>query len=325
MTDFQKYLAETGALPEDVILGRITLTRISDEPIRRDDLIQWFDEEQLNPALLPPPIKAVDAYRKATTEVEDYTYELEGNTATVLTRDVSSDQQRVIRHFIREIRDSRNRLLTFDKVGEAIFYRPSVGPDSKVIPGTERFQITLNAAVMHPGEDAQLDVMFQRCSASYDRYVNFLDGQKLRMVVREYQKYLNAIELKGGVYFVHANRTDELLRLQRVVQRFGGTCRMHLIPLVNLENERQMVVEAFQREATQALDAIVVEITMLRANRKKITPAAYAKMRARYDTVMNQASEYLRTLGITQETTAAAAEVALDALVGLQQAMYGVE
>lgn len=321
-SDFRTYLNKTGELPDDVILGYISLTRITDEPIRRDDLVKWFDDQNLNPGLLPPPIRAVDAYRKATSDAEDFTYTTyDGLTATILTRDVAITKEMICRHLIREIRDADHRLLVFNKVGEAVFYYAS-SVNGKVQPGTERFRLVIDDAGLVTDERPHVEALIKQIETDYDRYVNYLDGQKLRAVVRQYQLYLNAIELKGGVYFIHSNRADELRRLQTVVSMFGGGCRMNLIPLIDLDDERQMVVEAFQREAAESLNNIVVEITQLRANRKKVTPNAYAKIREKYDTVMNQANEYLRTLGISQDTTAAAAEVALDALVELQTSMY---
>jgi hypothetical protein len=152
---------------------------------------------------------------------------------------------------------------------------------------------------------------------SYTRYYAFLDGQKIRAVVRNYLGYLNALEIKGGVYFVHSNRVQELMNLQKVVASLPG-CHLDLIPLVDLPSARTMIVETFQREAVESLNTLVKDIAHVKGSRKSITSDAYAKLQRQYEVVMNRAVEYTRTLAVSQDVTSAAAELALDALTDLK-------
>lgn len=320
-SEFRSYLDSTGNLPADALLGRIVLFTIADQQTKRDDLVQWFDDLGLNPALLPAEIKPVDAFKKATSEAKEE-YELgNGRTAAVLCREVSSTSEYIMRQITREVRDGSRRRLAYSKAIECVFYRARAEA-GKLVRGTERVRITIDPDGVGPAERDKVREIANEIETRYQRYANFLDGNKLRAVVREYLKYLNAIEIKGGVYFVHANRQKELDSLRTLVDRLAG-CSMQTIPLVDLANERQMVVDAFQREASQRLEEIVRDISELRGSRKKITADAYAKIRARYDRVMDQASEYLRTLNISQDSTASAAELALDSLVTLQTEMLG--
>ncbi len=316
------YLDKSGGLPADALLGRIVLFTIADQQTERDDLVKWFDELGLNHALLPAEIKPVDAFKKATSEAKEEYLLSTGRTAAVLCREVTSDSEQIIRQITREIKDGKRRRLGYSKAIECVFYRARPGQGGKLARGTERLRITIDADGISAEERPKMQEIAQGITARYERYSRFLDGNKMRAVVREYLKYLNAIEIKGGVYFVHANRQAELDSLRTLVDRLSG-CSMQTIPLVDLENERQMIVDAFQREASQRLDEIVRDISELRASRKNITADAYAKIRARYDRVMDQANEYLRTLDISQDSTASAAELALDSLVTLQTEMLG--
>jgi hypothetical protein len=314
MSTLSKYLDDTGHLPADVVLGRVVMVTITDEPVAHADVSKWFMQNHLNSSFLPPPIKAVNAFKKATTQVDGEKYDLGGGlTASVLTRDVSSTDDFICRHIVREVKDSANRRLAFDKTIECYFYRAKNG-----VAGTERFRMTIDNDPLRPGERDRMDGLIKDIQARYNRYVNYLDGQALRAIVRNYLKFLNGIEIQGGTYFVHSSRNNELQALKRVVELMGGGCRMHLIPLVNLDSERQMVIDAFQRDASSALMDIVVEINRVKATRATFTPAMYAKIRDKYDTVMKQAQEHLRTLGASQDLTASAAELALDALVEVQ-------
>lgn len=318
-SDLRKYLDQAGELPRDVLLGHVVMFTITDGEYDREQVALWFDELNLNPAFVPSPNKAIDAFKKATSLVDDTEYDVRGNTAHVLVRDVASDTETMTRHFIREITDSRKKRLAYSKIGEATFYRAATR-GGKVQPGTERLRLGFDADSLYKEETTNVQELRQRIDAAYDRHVKFMDGMKVRAMVRDYVLSLNAILLKQGVYFVHVNRLDELLRLQTLVQKLGG-CRLELMPLVDLKEQRDMVVEAFQTEAEASLTDVVKAITHIRETRKKVTPDAYAKVKREYDDVMLRAKEYGRTLKVNQDRTAGAAEFALEALAALQAQM----
>lgn len=313
-------LDENGDLPDDVLLGKIVLFTITDESITRSQLETRFMNLGLDKRLLPQDVKPIDAFKKATSEATDK-YTLPGDkTAVVLCRDVSANHEYVRRQITREVKDRRARQLSYSKAIDCTFYRARVtgGVSQK---GSERVQIRIDPTDLDPSELADVKRIAQAIEDRYSHYYNHLDGNRLRAVVRDYLKHLNAIELKGGVYFIHVAHSDELSRLQQLVQGFGGGCMMHTIPLVDIERERKMVALAFEREASQALHEIANEVKALKSTRKSISPNAYAKIKARYDEVVAKANEHMVTLQISHDITGAAAEVALDALIDLQEEM----
>jgi len=324
MSDLRDYLSQVTELPEDVLLGRIVMFTVTDQPVSRADMERWFIELNLNAQYLPPPIRAIDAFKKATTDVDGVEYDMPNSTKGILlNRPVTTDHEMVVRFVVREVRDAARRKLGHDTAIEAVFYKATVH-NGKVQPGTERIRLTKMSTNLDPSEEPHIDQAIDRIRAQYDRYYKYMDGQKIRATIRAYLKYLNAIEIKGGVYFVHKNRTDELMRLREMVNRCGGGCRMDQIPIIDLDNERQIVIEAFQREAEQALNDLTREIATVRSTRKKVSPEMYAKLKQQYDQVLNQAMEYQRTLGISQVKTSAAAELALDSLTELQKGLLGI-
>jgi hypothetical protein len=277
----------------------------------------------LDPAFVPEPNRAVDAYKKATSEVDDYEYRLPNNTtAAVLVRDVVSNGEVIVRHLIREVRDQRRKRLDHGKIGEAVFYRPSM-QGKRVVPGSERFRLSVDKELLNKDERPAVQGLVDKVNASYARYHDYMDGMKVRAMVRDYVKHLNAVTIKAGVYFVHVSRRDELQRLQELVSRLGHGCSMELIPLVDLDEQRDMVVDAFQTEAEKALQEVVRQIAHIRSTRKTVTPDAYAKLKREYDSVIMRATEYTRTLNISQDRTAGAAEIALEQLAELQRNMLG--
>lgn len=317
-------LNENGDLPDEVLLGRLVLFTITDEPTRRDDLEQWFDDNGLDKRLLPPEIKPIDAFKKATSEAKEKYTLPDGTTAVVLCRDVHSNGEYVKRQITREVKDSNAKQLSYTRAIEATFYRGRIGAradgaGSQVIRGSERVNIRVDKTGLSDAELSAVQDIARNIVERYQKYYEHLDGNRLRATVRDYLKHLNAVEIKGGVYFVHVSKSAELAALQSLVQKLGGGCAMHTIPLVDIVREREMVAAAFEREASQNLQDIAKEARALLEQRKNVTPDAYAKIKARYDEVTAKAQEHLVTLQISQDVTGASAEMALNALVALQK------
>lgn len=326
-------LNSDGDLPDDVLLGRIVLFKITDEAIGRSDLVQWFGELNLDLALLPPEIKPIDAFKKATSEAKAK-YDIgNGQTVEILCRDVVENSEYVKRQITREVKDRKAVQLDYTRAIDCVFYRArsektkvtdangKTSTVSQTVKGTERLRVTVNRPVIAPEEWPVMDAIAGEIQTRYQRYYAFLDGNRLRAVVRDYLNHLSAIELKGGVYFIHVSHSDELKRLQTLVSRFGGGCMMHTIPLVDIEEQRKFVTIAFEREAAQALADIARECDRLRTERKSITPAAFAKIKDRYDLVMDTAGKHMVTLQVSQDLTGAAADVALTSLLALGEEM----
>lgn len=325
-TNLRQTILDTGDLPEEILLGRLVLFTITDEPTRRDQLVAWFDELGLNKDLLPAEIKPIDAFKKATSEAKDK-YELPtGETAVVLCRDVDSNPAYIKRQITREVRNTRQQQLSYNRAIECTFYRGQSGSTtdangnatSRVRRGSERFHIRVDKAGLTEGELRAVQDIARGIKARYEHYYDHFDGNRLRATVRDYIKYLNAVEIKAGCYFVHVSRSAELRALQTLVERLGGGCFMHTIPLVDLEEQRKMVTTAFTREAADDLADLTRDARTLAAG-GKVTSEAYARIKSRYDQILAKADEHMTGLQLGQDITGAAAQTALDALRAVQE------
>lgn len=318
-------LNEHGDLDDTVLLGRIVLFTITDEQITRQDLENRFLALGLDTDMLPPEIKPIDAFKKATSEAKEKYPLPGGREAIVLCREVTSNSEYVRRQITREVKDAKARTLSYSKAIDCTFYRARTAADAngkqKVQKGSERVQIKIDPTDLDQAELSAVRQIAQNIENRYQQYYNHLDGNRLRATVRDYLKHLNAVEIKGGVYFVHIKHSDELKQLQTLVDGLGGGCMMHSIPLVDIERERKMVALAFEREASQSLQDIAHECAELKANRKSISPTAYARIKERYDEVVEKANEHMVTLQVSHDITGASAEVALKALLDLQEEM----
>lgn len=323
-------LNEHGDLPDDVLLGRLVLFTITDEPTPRADLVQWFTDLGLNHDLLPSEIKPVDAFKKATSEAKDKYTMANGQECVVLCRDVETTGTYIRRQITREVREpgQKGKQLSYAKAIDCTFYRgrsestrDEHGKQSKaVVRGSERFHIRVDKTGLDELEVAAVQDIARSIAERYNGYYDNLDGNRLRATVRDYLKYLNALEIKAGCYFVHVSKSAQLASLQMLVERMGGGCAMHTIPLVDIARERSMVTAAFQREAGEALASVAKEATELAAT-GAVASSDYARIKARYDEVMAKAQEHLTALSLSATITEASERSALNALTSLQMAL----
>ena len=311
----KQYLTSAGELPTDVLLGRIVLFTITDEPVAHDDIAQWFGELGLDMALMPFPIKEIHAFKKATSSIDRKKYPLsKERTAHMLSRDVTSTPDSVRRQVTREVQDSRKKQLFYNAAIECTFYRKSS------TNGRAAIKLKINRDEVLAEEIDHLREVAKQLEQTYRRHVDFHDGMKLRALVRDYLKHLNAISLKGGTYFIHATKDAELSALTELVNRFGGGCWMRTVPLVDLADQREFITSMWEREAAQMLQELTRDIKAAHEAGNTTGPA-YAKLKGRLDEVMEKAQEQMLNLGITQDLTAASAEVALRELTKLQEKM----
>lgn len=326
-SEFRRYIEENEALPEDCVLGHIVWYSVAEANYDPRVLEQEFLRLGLNLGFLPGPINPADAYEKAAKIIHGEKYDLGGGlTAEILIREASRDNYTIVRKMIREVKDSSRKRLSYEEVGEFVFYRPTTDSKGVVNHRSARVRSTLSI----PGEDVpgtsperpMLEAAVAKFDQAYYSFSNFHDGQRVRAIVRGYLQFLSAILMKNSVYFVHNSRVDELRRLQEFVNLInpGSGTSITLLPLADLPSLRSEVTEAFQREAVSDLESVVVDIQKLYATRKgAISNTQYARMHARYSEVVNKASEYARTLQVTQDQTGAAAELAYHALIDLQK------
>lgn len=319
------YLDEAGQLPRDVLLGTLGLYTISDGEYSLSELTDEWVRLGLPAHHLPVATKPVDAFKRATTEVDDFEYPMPDHETTkrvahILVRDVDSNNEVIIRHLVREIRDSNGQRLTYAKIGTATFYRPVQEGSGRVRPGSERFKLTIENAALEPAERVAMQALVDEVNRRYDRYTNYLDGQKIRSMVRNFLFEIGALQVKPSVYFVHVSRTDDLEKLKVVVDDLGQSS-LHLLPIIDMPSQRAMVVEAFQQEAVAALEDLVKEINRIRGSRKSISSEAYSKVKQQYDATLARTREYSRLLGSVRSLTEGAEEVAQAALAKMQKEM----
>lgn len=317
-TMFEQYQEQLSRLPDEDLIGDVLTFEFRQPRVTRDDLMQWFTELGLDESYVPPSIKTIDAYKRATGTEARRSYTLPGGkTAELFVRNVSSDGDRVIRRIVREIRDPKGKKLNYDEVGEAVFYKAS--RKGKKTTGGTSVRFNLMDRYLKGDEEDEVRAFIRKMEDDYKFFSVHYYTQAIRDMVRNYVLSLNSISLRssGGVYFVHKSRRKTLLRLAELINnKVGSGCRIHMMPLVDAGYQREMLTEAFQDQVEKQCDKLLTTVATIndQYQGKKIPPTKYAELQEAYNETLTSTEEYTRVLGLAQGRAGTALELAMDAI-----------
>lgn len=336
VTNLSQYKDRLAGLPSDRFVGSVLWFSITGTvqydnhkrvniPVRitHDQLEKWFDELDLDPDYLPPRIKAVDAFRRSTTESQrEYPVDPKtGVMATLMVREVTYDNEQVVRHVVKEVRDPRGQKLDYQPhMATLKFVRGGRTAKGKR-PGGEAFKHAILQGVT--GQDRkQVEDLIENAVERYKDLSTNLHADAIRAVIRNYLTSLNAISVKpsGGVYFVHMSRQKTVDALQELVQRIGQGCSFHQLPLLDTVDQREMLTEAFQTEVEDEVRGLLKDVAGLNdkiGGTGKIPQSKYTELNLRYQSIVERSEEYTRVLGLAQGRAGSALELALDGIMDM--------
>lgn len=305
-------------------------------PVRvtRQQLEAWFLDLDLDLSYLPPMIKKVDAFRKAST-LSSREYDLsEAETVKLTVEEIDYNPEFVLRHVFRTVHNKRTQVSSMAHVATLKFFRGARNA-AGLRATAQHYKTTVNKVMVeigidgkptgkkYPLEGAELQHVVDLVADFDQRYDDLavnLQSDALRAVIRNYLTGLNAIGVKptGGVYFVHNSRQRTLDALQELVRRIGQGCTFHQIPLLDTLDQREMLTEAFQTEVQDEVNKLLADISSAnqaaKAKSRQISPNDYSRFMERYKDVLSRSEEYTRVLGLAQGRAGASLELALDAV-----------
>lgn len=331
--DLKTYEDRLSGLDKDRFIGSILWFSITgtvsyvngrreSRPVRvtHDQLEQWFDELGLDKRFLPPPIKAVDAFRKATSEVS-LEYEIDDDkSATLMVREVAYDAEQVVRHVVKEVKDRRGQKLDYDPHLATLKFLRGGRTTKGKRPGGETFKTATMNHVVNEERD-RVEALLHEANAKYKDLATNLHADAIRAVIRNYLTDLNAIAVKpsGGVYFVHLSRQPTVDALQELIKRVSQGCTFHQLPLLDTGEQREMLNDAFQNEVEDEVRKLMGDIAAYNEKVKagKVPSTKYAEFQMRYQAILDRSEEHTREIGLAQGRAGAVLELAFDSLVDL--------
>lgn len=308
-----QYSEVAANLPEDAFLGQIILFTISDCDVQLDRMRALLAALSLNPDRLKKKIRPIDAFKRATKDIECRFPQAASERHALLVRPVGHDSAESHRHVIFEraiYRTGRPREVLHQTVFKLMYDRGERQRDGTIVhDGIYAEAQPLDRSLLSTDEEKWLDEQIgydgRNLRARFEHYCTHLDSNAIRTFLRDYLTGLDAINVKGsgggGVYFVQQKHAAELHSLTELVIGIGS--HMHTIPLLDIVYQRDMLADAFVADTLEELRQLSAEMSkILVDDSRTITEETYDAYTAQAGKLMARAAEYEELLGRSLDT-----------------------
>lgn len=295
MTTLTQYKSAAEALPESAFLGGIAYFTISDGDVKLDDARAQLQAAGLSDATLRKRLRPIDAFKKAANEFAVKFDKHGEENHSILVRQVGQDAVTSHRHVVLEraiYKAGSRRKLVYDNVATLVYDR-----EENTVTATA---MTPVGYTYTPEEQAWVESSINTIQDRFDHWCTHLDAHAVRTFVREYIYNLGGIAIRqnGGFYFVQQKHADELAKLGEWVRSVGS--QFHVIPLLDIVEQREMLVEAFEAETIDQVDQMTAELAkILRDPKRTITPETYDAYANKASELIAKTSEYATLLDRT--------------------------
>lgn len=197
------------------IIGNLVWFSVPDIEIACEDLIRLAALAGLNEKYIPAPIRAADAFRRATSDIEGILKPGKIFVERLTVREVESTKERIVRKLIKEVRDKKDVCLSFEQIGIFVFDRES--ERMKVVTVTEE-----SIGIMRKAEQL------------FERYRNSFVSIHVRRIIKNVLTDCRAIIVRpaGAVYFVPIACQSTLDSLCILLQALpGNSVEAYSIPI----------------------------------------------------------------------------------------------
>lgn len=208
-------------------LGNLVWFSVSDMEILRDELVKLAVTVGLPEKYVPAPIRPSDAFRRATSEIGGVLRSNEEMTEVLMVREVLSAEERVVRHLIKEVRDKKNVRLHYEKIGEIEFER--------------QWETISTLALTDEAKPA-----LHKAKVLYSKYRDYFISDHIRRLIKVALGDCQAVGVRpaGAVYFTPAAYEPTIKALNLLVKTLpGNAVEMHYLPVVNADEQKQMLEE----------------------------------------------------------------------------------
>lgn len=254
-------------LPEEAYLGSLLFFSISQADVNLSNARRDLTAAGLSTDTLRKNLRPVDAFRKSTKEFAKKFPEHNGVRSELLVRPVGEDGEQAYRHLILEravVQAGKKRRVFYEKVGEVTFTRGIKKDGEYTGHGVEVRRTTAHLPdALTTAEDQWLTERLLTFEDRYHHLLNYMDSHAVRTFVREYIYDLGGTCVKesGGLYFIKQVHADEVDKLAAWVKSIGS--EFHTVPLLNLGEQRAMILEAFEEESIKEVERLMGEVAKI--------------------------------------------------------------
>lgn len=271
------YTDEIANLPDDAFLGALVYFTISAADVNLEQARRDITDLGLSTATLRKNLRPIDAFQKASREFAHKFPAENGVRSEILVRPVGQDGEQSHRHVILErtvVKSGARRRLSYDKLGELIFTR-GVKKDGEYSGHSVFSRQTTDTIATEISDDVMgwLTSRIETFESRFNHLLHFMDSQGVRSFVREYIYSMRGVCVResGGLYFVNERHFDELIKLQSWVRSIFS--EFHTLPLLNLRDQREMIMQAFEDETIAEVERLMGEVSKILSDKDRTVEA----------------------------------------------------
>lgn len=212
---------------KDAFIGHLFWYSISDDLYSRQGLEANLKNNGLSVGFMPNEIRNVDAFRRATKEVETRVPINDKLHENFLVRDVYADTQVAVRHIVKETVDSQGKRLQYNEQ-EAVI---TLDKQNNVI------QITA-------APDSIAERQAKQAVELFELFKQHHNGQAVRTMVQAILKTMSPTPVRpsGGIYFIPSAHADTLMKLVGFCSAFSKG-EGFKVPVVESKDNIEMVAK----------------------------------------------------------------------------------
>lgn len=297
------YANAASSLPDEYFLGQIVSFTITEADVNLEQMRAELIARGLREETLKKRLRPIDAFKKASNEIGTKFTKFGDHQHSLMVRPVGQDSQESHRHIVFEravFRVGQRRRVEHETIWRIMYDRgvrdrdgsikdDSINVEEQIVPGL----------LLEPEERAWIEETIGEDGAKlrerFKHYCTHLDSHGVRTFVRGYLDLLGAINVKGsgggGLYFVPQKHADELRDLMELIRSVGSS--MHLIPLLDIVDQREMLADAFVADTLDELRALSIEMgKILDSPSRTITEDTYDSYVSKAADLMSKATEY---------------------------------
>lgn len=284
-------------IPQDMLLGNLLFTNLIDMKIPVSDLTGIFKSNNI-PESYVKTISQADAFRRASSSIKNRTLYVSGTNG-------SNDKVHVEIDEIKCDSDSIKRIIGIkrvDEVNEDIQYQP-VGE----IIYTRTGNVCVATPLCAPG-DADYQALRDLCDeveAKYADWSVYHNKDTVRNIINRIIADTHPVNLMptGLCKFIPQPSTDLLYHLKDALEEMssygsGGRNILEIIPVIDTEEQRELVEKNFTAEITNELFGFTQELKEVLTKKQTLSTRTAASYIDKFNLLKQKAKEYESLLGI---------------------------
>ncbi len=262
-------------------LGRVVFFCQFDAIVPFDELKDALDAAGLGDHCPRRP-SSIDVFRRVSTAAQRKKIDVgDGKYVNILVRDVSTDEDQLLRRVVVETVDAQGKRLDYSAEHDLIFDRAS-----------QSMRVEKLTFYSTPADGAVKEI-----TANYARLQGTIDAGTVRAVVSRVLKAHHAISARptGGADFLLEANAGVVDALETLPGKIPG-CWIHAIPLIADAKQREYVKTQVEDDVAAEVDSALNEMRKLLAAGEEITSAKFVSVNNQYKQLTTKINVYAEKL-----------------------------